>query len=771
MPPGLEIRTKIRPNIRPLRVAYFLPSDSADAARRAILLCCTQWGGIRNVLVPVRPDGVVHPVLQHVLRMQMPDRFVSYLPTDGPWQSATDSLQRWLAAEARGREVRLEPGDGYESRDNSLHALSAVPRGGSDRPAGDAAGSGPTGPPLVIREFGGPPEDELFLLAAFGRIYPGQERHYEEEIACRHEATGFDDPTVWRSQADDDHRASVVNLTGYGFAFRRVENPSNDVSHTVVVAAGPEGVCLYWNLRAVRGLTASPGEGRRTWLLPRHRVGPEALGRLVDTVRRAPAPPGVSSDLDLQFVPHETADYEAVERAMASVGNVERITSGKVSVSLWSGQPDRRPREADTDRVIRYAFTFPRLPARSEEGVRPFPLAARTDLTPGPNEILIEFPDGFAIRRPGAYALDLETDLWQRYPRDPAVTGLVWPNSWISPYGLTAAVDWWPRPTYVGITVPTDWEALRSYFARRKYDIRLSANGRYGLGLLDLIGGLEQLSALATPTAYLLVDSLALKSSKKVAQKLKAAFERLSATEEDLARLLADTEVVPELKRVPKTAQQLVAGLKTSRKDVLQLLTRLIELDVVRRGVHAECPRCDVPSWHPLQGLSEKLTCPGCMAEFVLPAERPPGSGLELAWEYTLNTLVNRAVDQDVLPHLLAAYHLTRSRRAAHVFPGVEFVTPGEASAKAEFDFLFVTDSALVAGECKAGAILGEKDLQAARFAADLGVAEFYFCTVREFTPEARDAIEAVAADLKGRGSDIKVGVLDGDRLLGKAVS
>ena len=115
--------------------------------------------------------------------------------------------------------------------------------------------------------------------------------------------------------------------------------------------------------------------------------------------------------------------------------------------------------------------------------------------------------------------------------------------------------------------------------------------------------------------------------------------------------------MAPELKRVPKTLRQIADSLSAQERELLPLLSRLAELQLVKRGFHAHCPNCGTKTWHPLYNLNEKLTCPGCFFTFLLPVEYPKGT--ELAWEYTLNTLVNRVMDQDALAHVLALHHLS----------------------------------------------------------------------------------------------------------------
>ena len=167
----------------------------------------------------------------------------------------------------------------------------------------------------------------------------------------------------------------------------------------------------------------------------------------------------------------------------------------------------------------------------------------------------------------------------------------------------------------------------------------------------------------------------------------------------DVQRVLSEVGTVPELKRIPKTYSQLKNGvMQPYRKTLLDLLSKLSQHQLIKRGFHLPCPNCGTSSWYPLQIVRETVICIGCSHEFALPVEQPPGS--EIQWEYTLNTLVNRVMDQDALVAVLALRHLTKDREAFCLTLGLELLQ--EKDVRAEFDFLYVSSQQLFAGECKA---------------------------------------------------------------------
>jgi hypothetical protein len=411
--------------------------------------------------------------------------------------------------------------------------------------------------------------------------------------------------------------------------------------------------------------------------------------------------------------------------------------------------------------------SWPHLPPKVLPGVGPFNPQGKQDFEYGSNEIVITPPIRFRTQHFAEVAVDLRSELWGRYPKDQSTCNLIWQHSWPTHYGISAALGTAARPSLLTINLPTEWAALQAYFRARGYEARYSRAGRYGSALLDLIGGLKAASAFASLPAYRLLDGLALKSSLKVAERLRTRLPNITLDTEELAKLLSDVEVVPELKRVPKSLSQLKAAFPASKPSILNLLDDLSALQVVKRGIHIPCPHCDTPTWHALQNLDEWLTCPGCSEDFRLPIQYPNKSGREIEWEYTLNSLVNRVMDQDVLPHILALHFLTKDADTQAAHTGIELFPADSKDAAVEFDFVFVSESVIRGGECKTGSEIGDKDIATAELAQKLGFGEFTFCTTSCFSPESAERISSLAARLAGRAPNMSIKTLGGNDIFG----
>jgi ribosomal protein S27E len=143
--------------------------------------------------------------------------------------------------------------------------------------------------------------------------------------------------------------------------------------------------------------------------------------------------------------------------------------------------------------------------------------------------------------------------------------------------------------------------------------------------------------------------------------------------EEDLSEwrhrygvLSVDGERALELKRPPA--------------EILTALEPLVDLGLIRRGLDLRCPECNYRMVFTLAELDERLDCHACGRDFALPT-RGPGGREEHHLVYRLDGLMARAMDQDLLPVLLALRTAAQRLSAPHFYawPGVEFKGSGRA--------------------------------------------------------------------------------------------
>ena len=60
----LQPQYKVRINVRPVKYAYFVREDDLDSLIRIIQFVCTQWGGIRSLIIPIKPDLSIAPLFE-----------------------------------------------------------------------------------------------------------------------------------------------------------------------------------------------------------------------------------------------------------------------------------------------------------------------------------------------------------------------------------------------------------------------------------------------------------------------------------------------------------------------------------------------------------------------------------------------------------------------------------------------------------------------------------------------------------------------------------
>jgi hypothetical protein len=278
---------------------------------------------------------------------------------------------------------------------------------------------------------------------------------------------------------------------------------------------------------------------------------------------------------------------------------------------------------------------------------------------------------------------------------------------------------------------------------------------QYSDAVVQSLGGLSEVSILASKNAHVILDKLCIKSTKKIAQRIISALHVKATQVQKIEHVLDEFEVIPELTGVTKTFGDLKSLTGLRPEVLLELVEQLCAKQILKRGFYLPCPNCGNQEWYPLHILREQLTCTGCAHEFLLPVRSSPST--ELPWQYRLNTLVNRAIDQDTLPGILALHYLTKGKQSTCNGFGVQ-IQRGEKTLT-DLDFIFVLDQNVFAGECKSGTELSEKDFETARIAAALGISTFHFCTTRTFSTETMQHIEALQKEFESNDGSCVISV------------
>lgn len=731
-------------HVRPLRAAFFIPETDQSAFTRAATLATSQWGGLHSLIVPVRLDRT--PPLHHyylkVLSLFEPDTFVELASGDEGFRA---SLQATLDGLFWWRKIQLNWGDDFELHDRSMHALSPIPE------------QARAGRSLHLPEIEGWPVE--VNSAMFGKIANDDRDAYRTHFSDI--GGGRVVGSVWDEQRSSDWAASPINLTTYGLAPLLVTDGRDAPWFDLVVGESVPSLCLYWAVRAVREIAQFADIGRRTLFCTTKSINdPDVLSGLESFLRLHLPVEGLTSNVDLLVHTWDQSDYAAAKTGLEQIGpSLVPSTAESTSVSYTFGQNMRSDDTAS--RTLVYAFTSPEFPGAFRAGpggAIPHPMVWRE----GPDNPVEYSPVPGLRPQWGNVAVDIECDLWHRFPRAATTAKLVRPDAWFSRWGLTRVGGLPNAAGYEGHALPTEWAAMEAWFGERHFGIKMGASGKYAEAAVAMLGGIDAAGAVATRQAFRILEKLSLKSSKKVAQRL-ASILPGALTEDTVNQVFTDLEIGPELKGVPRSLAQLSADVSLGPKAELpRAVSELLRLGALVRGLFIACRNCGNSEWYPLQILDERFTCAGCGNS--QPLDLLDSAGNELQWQFRLNSLFNRVVDQDTLPNILTLYRLRSRRGGTCCAVGLELLSSDGAPAF-ELDAVYVSRGEVIGAECKRGRELGVKDVATARAAAECGFAEFWFTTASEdWSDGAKSLVEDLRAEV---GPDTKIGMLTGDHLFG----
>ena len=143
-----------------------------------------------------------------------------------------------------------------------------------------------------------------------------------------------------------------------------------------------------------------------------------------------------------------------------------------------------------------------------------------------------------------------------------------------------------------------------------------------------------------------------------------------------------------------KNEENLVLGLKETLKE-------LCYYRVFLKGFKLKCPKCSSKFWYPINEVSEKITCKGCLENFELP--------IEPNFAYKLNDLIkynifqskkNRDGNLTVIRTLVEIHN--RSRKSFEYCPQINlFSIQNRNKPCSDIDIVCISDGKLIIGEAK----------------------------------------------------------------------
>jgi hypothetical protein len=475
----------------------------------------------------------------------------------------------------------------------------------------------------------------------------------------------------------------------------------------------------FWNLR---GRSRDVGNRPMVFGVPREAI--EDPGTLTALPQFIASDGLYAQKPDLGLM--EDGNSETAQRALESLGFVKE-TGNQVSRSIGGGRGNR---------PLSFGFFGPSPSGPIKRGAV---VHDQVTITSGEMSVRPPRPDDLPqtghLIRVGIEGLPLPMPL-----TDLAATAVL-PNAFASTEGLTINTHAWIGQSYLRLVLPDAWEALESWASARGETVKLSRPGSYGQALLDRLGDMGELTALAHEQSLAILSSLAPISRLKLAQRLVGeakAQTGVALNETLLAELLAKEAHFLELRA--RSASEIAGEAKMPKKELLSALGSLVETGFVVRGASVRCPRCKIGAVLLLNEQNERVHCRACGNSYLLPVLE--GDALERPTVYMLDGLMARAMDQDLLPVLLTLRACLPADgsgvRAAWL--GLEFAS-GNGNPT-EHDLLVSDGSTVSVAECKATASISNEQLHSLlEFAASHEARPILSALTGSFPSKQRQAV------------------------------
>lgn len=257
------------------------------------------------------------------------------------------------------------------------------------------------------------------------------------------------------------------------------------------------------------------------------------------------------------------------------------------------------------------------------------------------------------------------------------------------------------QPIIRELTLPPDRLVFQTLFEEQGLSLEITRETALVDRVLHLLGGIEGVAPICNLKIVDLLVKLTPPRAARIARELRGIADGLG--DDDLLDLIQrklgeavilNSDVVVDLSKMESLAG-ITAG---ERPRFLETVQLLFERNLILRGKAFRCPHCQTSLWYPLESLGRTLVCYGCN-QLVYP---PVAIGTRAATDaYRINELVAGAVDQGVLPVLLAL-HLLSCRQ----FWGFRYdcnlnVMDGNQKVS-EIDLIFTIGRRLGLGELKA---------------------------------------------------------------------
>ncbi|BCL30931.1 hypothetical protein GCM10017557_57900 [Streptomyces aurantiacus] len=629
----------IQAAVLPARAVYLIKEGSSEGFRRAVQEASTRWGGVSEPIVEVLPDGSVPPGHQQVVELS------------GAVGAVNVDLSEEQARNAAS-QLNLD-----------CVPLLRVDRDGITRftcHPSHTARSAVDSSHVLAREGG-----KLWEVAAAGDL--------TDETLSDMQRSAL---SVRRPRTNDEIGRAQVGIGST--LLQQTEAQAGEYQTRGIPGQAPAVIwvtesdnlndCLaFWNLRALRSLTFSQAP---MMLLPIDEVKYWVdFERQFSRVLARPA----------EFSPDAIVVSYGVERErlehFAHLLNLQPTTDNVRVSQRWPTPPLRQPPYTCRFNIdVRQFFDFER-----EHGQ-----VATFDIHVFRSGSTVRFSSPVEFGGSGATLVRFFGRPFDGLPRRSAVATLVHEHAtW---HGDSIQLKTTASNSYqFDLLVPSLDQARQEILNSVTARYQLSDKGRMGAALQET----ADISVLLDPGIFEALVDLMTPRSKTLTKELKNLAQQ-GIIERNLADLAIRWGSRTERRYLP--AQQLA---KVTRDERAVIAEKLCALGWAERGLKVACPRCGMDNFIRMPEVESVASCPGCSASASYTADR---SALSIF--YRLDTLVDRATDQGVFPHLMVIAAMTKAEPLSSFLPGADLYFPGEEKS-VEVDVFGICGGKVVSGEVK----------------------------------------------------------------------
>ncbi|MFD9040915.1 hypothetical protein [Streptomyces bottropensis] len=627
--------------VLPARAAYLIRTGSHTGFRRAVQEASTRWGGMTEPILAVPDNGEI-----------------------------PDELRKTVAAAKVEAVVNVDIDDALARRAADAVGLPCVPIAKIDQAGAARFTCHPlhVNPPVqpstlpVVAVSGAP----LWQVAAAGLL--------NEDQAAELRPTTL---AVRPGQSDEYGRNQMYGATHLQSTIAQFgEHRSNAIGTlpAAVWVTDPDDIedCIaFWNARALRPVSHP---GMPMLLLPtgevQHWLGlaQQLAGMLARPAEFAPDVMVLSRNVPKKHL-HEIAEILDLQRTDAEVKISEQFPTPELRQPPFTYRTDLDPR--------------PWLLRDREYGL---PTSFDVHVFTG-NTSTLRFTSPVHFHAQGSWAL---VRLWgsplDGLPRRDCVASLVEPTAqW---RGDSIQLHTRAQNDYTfALTVPTLAQATEAVLEQASARHALSDKGKLGVALQSQ----ADIAALLEPGVYETVIALTTPRSKELLKELRKLKDEGADEDAQLVDLASTWGGRAERRYRPTTR------LNLPPQRASEAAERLCELGWAERGVETNCAQCGVRTFHPFEQTQRRPVCPGCSAP-----SRYESTADGLSVFYRLDSFVDRASDQGLLPHLLVIAALTKKEPNSYFLPGVDLWFTDQPRGEADVFGLY--GGRVLSGEVKTSA-------------------------------------------------------------------